>query len=108
MYQKIIAFRREQFQEIESLKSDITDKNGYDINFSAINVKLPTPLSEREKDVVEQLELGLSNQEIATRLYVSENTIKTHLKNIFIKTEAQNRTDLIHRLRLYSEDGIYT
>ncbi|PRY87629.1 response regulator transcription factor [Mongoliibacter ruber] len=76
------------------------------IDFNVINIKLPTPLTEREMDVIEQLELGLSNQEIANQLFVSENTIKTHLKNIFIKTEAQNRTDLIHRLKLFSENGI--
>ncbi|WP_373523953.1 helix-turn-helix transcriptional regulator [Aquiflexum sp.] len=48
----------------------------------------------------------MSNQEIATELHVSENTIKTHFKNIFIKTEAQSRTNLIHRLKLFSEYGI--
>lgn len=57
-------------------------------------------------DVIEQLELGLSNQEIAAALHVSQNTVKTHLKNIFIKTEAQSRINLIYRLKLFSEYGI--
>lgn len=43
----------------------------------------------------------MTNQEIAKALFVSENTIKTHLKNIFSKTQAINRTDLIHKLRSF-------
>lgn len=105
-YRKVIGLIKNQLQEIESIKNEITSNNGFDIDFPTINIKLPTPLTEREMDVIEQLELGLSNQEIATKLFVSENTIKTHLKNIFIKTEAQSRTDLIHRLKLFSENGI--
>lgn len=105
-YRKVIGLIKNQILEIESIKSETTSNNGFDIDFPTINIKLPTPLTEREMDVIEQLELGLSNQEIATKLFVSENTIKTHLKNIFIKTEAQSRTDLIHRLKLFSENGI--
>lgn len=105
-YRRMIGVIKIQLLEIESIKSKITNNSGSVIDFSAINFNLPTSLTEREMDVIEQLELGLSNQEIAKQLFVSENTIKTHLKNIFIKTEAQSRTDLIHRLKLFSENGI--
>ncbi len=62
------------------------------------NRYLEEPLSEREVEVVRLVAEGLNNRIIANRLFVSENTIKTHLKNIFYKTSALNRTDLISRL----------
>ncbi|MFD2036989.1 tetratricopeptide repeat protein [Belliella marina] len=105
-YKKMIGLRKVQLLEIESIKSKAPAQLRKQMDFSMININLPTPLTEREIDVIGQLELGLSNQEIARKLYVSENTIKTHLKNIFIKTEAQSRTDLIHRLKLFSENVI--
>lgn len=72
------------------------------LDFNLVNSHLPTPLTSREWDVVQLVELGKSNCEIAATLFVSENTVKTHLKNIFIKVEAQSRTDLIHKLRAMS------
>ncbi|WP_170932511.1 tetratricopeptide repeat protein [Belliella buryatensis] len=72
------------------------------LDFNLVNSHLPTPLTCREWDVVQLVELGKSNSEIAASLFVSENTVKTHLKNIFIKVEAQNRTDMIHKVRAMS------
>jgi DNA-binding CsgD family transcriptional regulator/Tfp pilus assembly protein PilF len=73
--------------------------NGKNINFEQINKKLLSPLTNREREIVELVEQGLTNHEIAEKLFVSENTVKTHLKNIFSKTEAINRTDLVHKLK---------
>ncbi|WP_298550235.1 LuxR C-terminal-related transcriptional regulator [uncultured Algibacter sp.] len=39
--------------------------------------------------------LGLSNQEIAEKLFVSESTIKTHVSNLLIKLDAKRRTQAI-------------
>jgi DNA-binding CsgD family transcriptional regulator/tetratricopeptide (TPR) repeat protein len=69
------------------------------LSFECINTRLPTPLTRREMEIILLLEEGCSNPVIAERLFVSENTIKTHLKNIYTKTEATSRTDLIHKLR---------
>jgi DNA-binding CsgD family transcriptional regulator len=52
-------------------------------------------LSAREKEVVQQLSLGKSNEEIAKALNVSVNTIKTHLSRSCKKTSSKNRTDLV-------------
>lgn len=52
-------------------------------------------LSRREQDVVWLVCKGLSNPEIAEKLYVSVNTVKYHLKNIFIKEEVDQRKDLV-------------
>ena len=63
-----------------------------------LNQKLNEPLTEREMEVLSLLDEGLSNQQIAEKLFVSENTVKTHLKNIFLKTASSSRTDLIKKL----------
>lgn len=54
-----------------------------------------TGLSKREIDVLEQLAQGLSNQEIAEKLHVSLNTIKSHTARILEKLEASRRTQAV-------------
>ena len=48
-------------------------------------------LTPREVEVLEEIETGASNAEIAKRLYVSENTVKNHIKHILRKLNAENR-----------------
>jgi two-component system, NarL family, response regulator LiaR len=52
-------------------------------------------LSARELEVLQLMADGLSNQQIAERLFVSLNTIKTHTSNLFIKMEVERRTQAI-------------
>ncbi|MFP4844336.1 response regulator transcription factor [Winogradskyella sp. PE311] len=52
-------------------------------------------LSKREYEVLKEVALGLSNLEIAEKLFVSESTIKTHVSNLFIKLNAKRRTQAI-------------
>ncbi len=52
-------------------------------------------LSKREYEVLKEVALGLSNQEIAEKLFVSESTIKTHVSNLLIKLNAKRRTQAI-------------
>jgi DNA-binding NarL/FixJ family response regulator len=52
---------------------------------------LPDGLTEREGEVLSLISEGLSNQEIARRLYVSEATVKTHVNRIFAKTHSRDR-----------------
>ncbi len=56
-------------------------------------------LSERELEVLQELADGYSNKEIALRLNVSPNTIKTHVARLFEKLGAKRRTDAINRAR---------
>ncbi|WP_373532602.1 response regulator [Vampirovibrio sp.] len=49
-------------------------------------------LTEREVDVLKLVTQGLNNAEISERLYITMNTVKTHLKNIFQKLEVEDRT----------------
>ena len=52
----------------------------------------PDPLSEREAEVLSLVARGLSNQEIADRLYISEKTVRTHVSNLLGKLHLANRT----------------
>lgn len=55
-------------------------------------------LSKRELEIGRLALLGYSTREIAAELYLSENTIKTHLRSVYRKTETSNRNDLYRRL----------
>jgi len=50
------------------------------------------PLTPREQDVLAELTKGKSNREIASSLFVTEKTVKTHISNIFTKLQVQDRT----------------
>ncbi|HEV7389355.1 MAG TPA: response regulator transcription factor [Gemmatimonadaceae bacterium] len=52
-------------------------------------------LTPRELEILTAIAEGLSNREIAERLYVSENTVKTHSANLFSKLNARRRTQAV-------------
>lgn len=53
-----------------------------------------SPLSQREKQVVELIAQGFKNKEIADRMFISEQTVKNHLHNIFDKLGVSDRLEL--------------
>ena len=55
--------------------------------------ELIEPLSEREIEVLQLIAEGLTNREIAARLFLSVNTVKVHSRNIYGKLGAHNRTE---------------
>jgi DNA-binding NarL/FixJ family response regulator len=62
----------------------------------------PSPLvglTSREIEVLQELANGVTNQEIATRLYISENTVKNHIHNILEKLNLNNRREAIEFAR---------
>ncbi len=58
-----------------------------------------TGISKREYDVLELMAKGLSNQEIAERLFVSLNTVKTHTSNLFVKPDVKRRTQAVQKAK---------
>jgi len=56
-------------------------------------------ISEREMEVLRELAAGHSNKEIARRLAVSPNTVKTHVARVFEKLGASRRTEAIRKAR---------
>lgn len=52
----------------------------------------PTVLTEREREVLALIARGASNREIATELYLSVDTVKTHVRHLLGKLEVKNRT----------------
>lgn len=59
-------------------------------------IKYPgPPLSPREQQVLQQLQLGQTNKQIADELFISERTVKFHVSAILQKLDAANRTDAV-------------
>ena len=56
-------------------------------------------LSAREFETLKLLDGDLSNQEIADKLFISLNTVKTHVKNIYLKLEVDNRKKAIDKAK---------
>jgi two-component system, NarL family, response regulator LiaR len=54
-------------------------------------------ISRREHEVLQLISNGLSNQEIADKLFVSLNTVKTHSSNLFQKLEVNRRTQAVQK-----------
>lgn len=74
--------------------------NENEVNFISLNYKknpdnsIEHLLSKREKEVLNLVKIGLSNKEISSELFISINTVKTHLLNIYRKLDVSNRTEL--------------
>jgi ATP/maltotriose-dependent transcriptional regulator MalT len=55
-------------------------------------------LTQRETEIMELIATGIGNEEIAEKLFVSKNTIKFHIKNIFIKLDVRNRVQALQKM----------
>lgn len=84
-----------------------------------VEVRVPVPVAEpfrrdearfeqlgitpRELEILETIAAGLSTREVAERLFVSENTVKTHTARLFDKLSARRRTQAVQRAK---EEGL--
>jgi NarL family two-component system response regulator LiaR len=56
-------------------------------------------ITPREMEILEAMAAGFSNKEIGERLFVSENTVKTHAARLFMKLSASRRTQAVQRAK---------
>jgi LuxR family maltose regulon positive regulatory protein len=61
-------------------------------------------LSKRESEVLQLIEAGLTNREIARRIVVEHGTVKRHVHNILGKLNARNRTEAVLKARYFAID----
>jgi len=87
-----LKLRKPKIQTVIVEKEVIANRTDFIINQDELR-KLN--LSKRELEVLQLMAEGLSNQEIAERLFVSLNTIKTHTAQIFEKMEVKRRTQAV-------------
>jgi LuxR family maltose regulon positive regulatory protein len=78
---------------IENLKLAV------DRRTNQMKVRSQSELSARELDTLKMITGDLSNQEIADKLFISLNTLKTHLKNIYLKLEVDSRSKAVARAK---------
>jgi DNA-binding CsgD family transcriptional regulator len=81
----------------------LTDRAPVAARISAEDLKRRFAISARETEVLLLLRDGLTNQEIADRLFVSITTVKTHLSHLYEKTGTRNRVELLQIIR--SDEG---
>lgn len=56
-------------------------------------------ISKRELEILQLIHEGLSNQQIADKLFVSENTVKKHVSNLFLKLDVERRTEAVKKAK---------
>ncbi|MGM9512198.1 response regulator transcription factor [Larkinella sp. GY13] len=80
-------------------KAVYVQTSGFSINEAEL---MKVGLSKRELEVLQLIAEGLSNQEIASRLFVSLNTVKTHSAKVLEKLEVKRRTQAIEKAKRLS------
>ena len=76
--------------EMASVKVNSAKKSPY-LNFEQLNEKISSPLTHKEYEILKDLAKGMSNDELSKLHFISLNTVKSHLKNIFQKMEVPSR-----------------
>lgn len=79
----------------------LTDLMNHNLNDSSQNVSrsFSDEMTEREKEICSLMTEGLTNRQIADRLYISEGTVKNYISNIYDKTGIHDRVKLIVELK---------
>jgi DNA-binding CsgD family transcriptional regulator len=80
-----------------TMMSSLSEESGRDISFEEFCKKYE--VSPRETDIVREICNGLSNKEIADKLFISLQTVKDHTHRIYIKTNVRSRVQLINLVK---------
>lgn len=97
--QKLYGMESELHKYILRIKDleDNKELNEPDISSKAFIEK--HDLTERESEVLHLINQGISNADIASQLFVSTNTIKYHIKNIYLKLDVKNRVEALNKIK---------
>lgn len=95
---------RRLLEEGEGVRSALAAVPGHGAALAVVlerlhDATLATTLSQREQTILEYLPTRLTSQEIGDLLYISANTVKTHLKNLYRRLEVSRRDDAVRRAR---------
>ena len=93
------AFPTAEPQQIVPLETHSAIRNPKLVLSEAEASAILEPLSERELEILQLIAVGLTNQQIASRLYLSLNTVKAHTRNIYGKLDVHSRTQAVARAR---------
>ncbi|PQJ71932.1 hypothetical protein BTO14_01095 [Polaribacter butkevichii] len=103
----LFLLRRNKILELEQKNTEIKNyllqikklktSNQQETSFSKKELK-EFELSKREVEVLKHISNGLSNAQIAEKMYVSSNTIKTHISHIYTKLDVKNRVQAIQKI----------
>lgn len=89
---RLLSSIREVHQGRPSMSSDIANKLMSELQRRSDLPPTKEPLTDREMDVLKLVAQGMTNQEIADQLVISEGTARTHVSNILAKLHLANRT----------------
>ena len=88
------------FSAIEIAVSNFYKFNKTDVlSFKLVNSAIANVLTQKEFDVLKDIYKGKTNNQIATDHFISINTIKTHIKNIYKKLDVHSRSEVIIKLK---------
>jgi LuxR family maltose regulon positive regulatory protein len=87
-YQRLLALTPRRHQLPAQLKASAPDQPA---------IVVVEPLTEREREVLRHVSDMLNTAEVASEMYISINTVKTHLKSIYRKLAATHRREAVRR-----------
>ena len=71
-----------------------------DNNLSVTMKRIDAELTPRENEVLLLLAKGMNREEIAAKLFISPETVKMHLKNLYKKLKAKNKVDALIKMKM--------
>ena len=97
----LLLRQRERGTSHPQLLTELLDRPAFSVAPSALPapVALAAPLTEREQAVLGFLDSDLSTRQIADELYVSVNTVRSHVRRLYLKLNANRRGDAVRRAR---------
>lgn len=93
----LVAFAKEPAEVPERDRMGDSRPPANDTDFPDLAAPLIDPLTDRETEVLQLIAVGLTNKDIQVRLFISNNTVRTHIKNLYGKLGVSDRTQAVLR-----------